>query len=165
MRAPAVARATPAPVARMLPIVAAVPPITPPLPSRWRRPQIPQTQMRSDQGTMNTINFPVVREGRPARKPFRLSIAIFATVALALILNGLNPLPARADGGDSPMAATQTMVNHALQIIANKSMPVHQRRRELRQSIENEFDFTEMSRSALGYHWRDLGPDQRAQFT
>jgi phospholipid transport system substrate-binding protein len=114
---------------------------------------------------MNTINFPVVSDGRPARKPFRLAITVFAAVACALIINSLTPIPVRADLGNSPMAVTQTMVNHALQIMANKSMPVRQRRRELREAIENEFDFTEMSRSALGYHWRNLSPDDRAQFT
>jgi len=60
---------------------------------------------------------------------------------------------------------TQTMVNRALQIMANKRAPVQQRRRELREAIENEFDFTEMSKSALGYHWRTLSPQQRSQFT
>jgi phospholipid transport system substrate-binding protein len=114
---------------------------------------------------MNTINFPVVSEGRPARKPVRLAIGAFLTVICALMISSLILIPARADMGDSPMAVTQTMVNRALQIMANKSMPVRQRRRELREAIENEFDFTEMSRSALGYHWRNLSPDDRAQFT
>jgi len=63
------------------------------------------------------------------------------------------------------MAVTQTMVNHALQIMADKNAPVQQRRRQLREAIENEFDFSEMSRSALGYHWRALSPNQRSQFT
>ena len=31
--------------------------------------------------------------------------------------------------------------------------------------IEPRFDFTEMSRTALGYHWRQLSPAQRAEFT
>jgi phospholipid transport system substrate-binding protein len=40
-----------------------------------------------------------------------------------------------------------------------------QRRRELRSLVEQNFDFETMSRSALGYNWRSLSPDQRAQFT
>ena len=63
------------------------------------------------------------------------------------------------------MAVTQNMVNHSLQIMANKSAPVQERRRQLREAIENEFDFTEMSKSALGYHWRTLNGNQRSQFT
>ena len=121
---------------------------------------------------MHTINFPVARDRshpqRPAptlRRLLRLAIAAVATIAFASIINSLTPVPARADTGNSPMAVTQAMVNHALQIMANKTMPVRQRRRELREAIENEFDFSEMSRSALGYHWRNLSPDDRAQFT
>jgi phospholipid transport system substrate-binding protein len=57
------------------------------------------------------------------------------------------------------------MVNNALKIMANKSLPVQQRRRQLREGIENDFDFTEMSRSALGYNWRNITPDQRSNFT
>jgi phospholipid transport system substrate-binding protein len=70
---------------------------------------------------------------------------------------------ARADGG--PLGTTQQMVNTALQIIANKQTPVAQRQNQLRDVIAPRFDFTEMSRSALGYHWKTLTPDQRANFT
>jgi phospholipid transport system substrate-binding protein len=85
-----------------------------------------------------------------------------AIATVALIVASVNPSLAHAD---SAMGVTQTMVNKALQIMANKSAPVQQRRRQLRESIENEFDFTEMSKSALGYHWRTITPNQRAQFT
>jgi phospholipid transport system substrate-binding protein len=121
---------------------------------------------------MTTINFLSAASGRRTQRPFavqskltRLAIAAFATLAIALILNGLTPTHALADTGNSPMAVTQTMVNRALQIMGNKATPVRQRRRDLREAIENEFDFTEMSRSALGYHWRNLSPDERGQFT
>lgn len=68
-----------------------------------------------------------------------------------------------ADNG--PMETTQNLVNSALKVIANQSIPVAQRGEQVRQLIEPEFDFTEMSRSALGYHWKSLTPDQRSQFT
>jgi phospholipid transport system substrate-binding protein len=128
---------------------------------------------------MRTINFPDATDARLTRRPatalrkltrqrcFSLLVAI-ATVAFAMtltIFGGLTPLAASADTGDTPMAVTQNMVNHALQIMADKSLPVRQRRRELREAIENEFDFKEMSRTALGYNWRSLSPDDRSQFT
>jgi phospholipid transport system substrate-binding protein len=69
----------------------------------------------------------------------------------------------RADQG--PMETTQSLVNAALKVIANKSIPVAQRGEQVRQLIEPEFDFTEMSRSALGYHWKSLSPNQRGEFT
>lgn len=102
----------------------------------------------------------------PARRKFaRLLVAGVATFAMALLAPSLTPTWAQADTGNSPMAVAQTMVNSALQVLANKTTPVQIRRRQLRQLVENQFDFTEMSRSALGYHWRSLTPDQRAQFT
>jgi phospholipid transport system substrate-binding protein len=98
-------------------------------------------------------------------RAFRLCTSTTAIAMAALIVTSVNRAPALADAGGSPMAVTQTMVNRALQIMANKRAPVQQRRRELREAIENEFDFTEMSKSALGYHWRTLSPQQRSQFT
>jgi len=57
------------------------------------------------------------------------------------------------------------MVDQALQILRDKVTPLPQRRRQLRAVIEPRFDFTEMSRSAIGYHWRSLSPQQRNDFT
>jgi phospholipid transport system substrate-binding protein len=111
------------------------------------------------------------------RKLTRSAVAAVATFALAVLLSVTlgsmtairadtgSVANAGVDAGNSPMAVTQNMVNRALQIMANKSMPVRDRRRQLREAIENEFDFSEMSRSALGYHWRSLSPDDRSQFT
>jgi phospholipid transport system substrate-binding protein len=84
--------------------------------------------------------------------------------AVVLILAALwHPTLAFAD--DSAMGVTKAMVNRALQILGDKQTPVVQRRRELREVLEPRFDFEEMSRSALGYHWRTLSPQQRGQFT
>ena len=63
------------------------------------------------------------------------------------------------------MATTKTFVDQALQILRDKNAPVIERRRQLKAVIEPRMDFTEMSRSALGYHWRSLTPDQRSQFS
>jgi len=100
----------------------------------------------------------VARRGVPAR----LRTLTLAIATMALMVTSVNLSSAHAD---TAMGVTQTMVNRALQIMANKGTPVQQRRRQLRESIENEFDFTEMSKSALGYHWRTINPNQRAQFT
>jgi phospholipid transport system substrate-binding protein len=70
---------------------------------------------------------------------------------------------ALADRG--PLDTTQQFVNEALRVLADKQTPMPQRQKALRELLEPRFDFTEMSRSALGYHWKSLSPDQRAQFT
>lgn len=65
----------------------------------------------------------------------------------------------------SALNATQQFVNTAMHILADKQTPMAQRQNQLRDLIEPRFDFTEMSRSALGYHWKSLSPDQRTNFT
>src|ERR1700726_1586296 len=97
--------------------------------------------------------------------PIRLRALTLAIATVALVVTSVSLPPGQADTGGSAMAVTQTMVNRALEIMANKSAPVQQRRRQLREAIENEFDFAEMSKSGLGYHWRTLNENQRAQFT
>ena len=83
-----------------------------------------------------------------------------AIVAAALAIAA----PARADAGD-PSAVVQGLVNQALSVLRDNQMPLKQKQDRLRAVVEQNFDFTEMSRSALGYHWRNLTPDQRADFT
>ncbi len=39
------------------------------------------------------------------------------------------------------------------------------REKKMRQTVDERFDWTSMSRGALGKHWRDLASDQRAEFT
>jgi len=95
------------------------------------------------------------------------AIGIVASVTLAgfaLLTVASASLDRSASADSGAMASTRGMVTQALQILGNKQMPVQQRRRELRELIEPRFDFTEMSRMALGYHWRDLSPAQRTEF-
>ncbi|HEX4210150.1 MAG TPA: ABC transporter substrate-binding protein, partial [Candidatus Binataceae bacterium] len=89
--------------------------------------------------------------------------ALAVTFALVFISSGFAPSTARAEG--DALGVTQNVVNQALQILGSSSTPLPQRRRELRALVEQNFNFATMSRSALGYNWRSLSPDQRAQFT
>lgn len=66
---------------------------------------------------------------------------------------------------DDPMAVVKNTVNSALPILRDKQTPLQQRQQKLRDLIAGTFDFTEMSRSALGYHWRQITPQQQQEFT
>lgn len=66
---------------------------------------------------------------------------------------------------NDPSAVVQELVNQALNVLRDNQMPLKQKQDRLRGVVEDSFDFTEMSRSALGTHWRDLTADQRADFT
>ncbi|HUY26927.1 MAG TPA: ABC transporter substrate-binding protein [Candidatus Binataceae bacterium] len=86
---------------------------------------------------------------------------VMAGVALATVFAAGR---AAAAGGD-PMAVVQQTVNGALAILRNQQVPAAQRRDQLKQIIAQTFDFTEMSRSALGYHWKQISGDQQQEFT
>jgi phospholipid transport system substrate-binding protein len=87
------------------------------------------------------------------------SIVVVAMIAVAFAI-------ARAASADNgPLGTTQQFVNSALHIMADKQTPMEQRQSQLRDLLDPRFDFTQMSRSALGYHWKGLSPDQRASFT
>jgi phospholipid transport system substrate-binding protein len=90
-----------------------------------------------------------------------LSMTIVALLALAL--QGV--FPATGHASATAMATVDQVVNTALPILRDKSTPVAQRRRKLRDLLEKHFDFADMARIALGYHWRELSQTQRAQFT
>ena len=92
-----------------------------------------------------------------------VALITLAGVALLTVAGSSLDRPASADSG--AMASTRVMVNRAVEILGNRQLSVQQRRRALREVIEPRFDFTQMSRTALGYHWRELNPAQRAEFT
>lgn len=66
---------------------------------------------------------------------------------------------------DDPMNVVQTTVNQSLAVLRDKQTPLAARQDHLRQIVSSTFDFTEMAKSALGYHWKQITPDQQREFT
>src|SRR5262249_20301184 len=85
--------------------------------------------------------------------------ALFLT---CILLIGASAVPSRAD---EPMSVVQTTVNNSLQVLRNKQLPLSERQDQLRKIVNGTFDFKEMARSALGYHWRQITPAQQEEFT
>jgi phospholipid transport system substrate-binding protein len=90
---------------------------------------------------------------------------VMLTVAAALVVS-LAPsrfiAPAFAD---DPMSIVKTTVDQALDVLRDRSTPLAQRQDKLRQIVAATFDFKEMAKSALGYHWKELTPAQQEEFT
>ena len=84
-------------------------------------------------------------------------LALAAALLLSLVSS-----PARAD---DPMSVVRTTVNQALSVLRDTSTPLAQRQDKLRQIVAGTFDFTEMAKSALGYHWKQITPAQQQEFT
>jgi phospholipid transport system substrate-binding protein len=107
-----------------------------------------------------------------ARPKPRLLLRFAAALASILLLAAVTaqpsagaaspPAPAAAAG--EPTAFVKSVVDQASAVVRDTSIPVAERNRKLRSIAEANFDFTDMARTALGYHWRELTPEQRAQF-
>ena len=104
---------------------------------------------------------------KPVKSPGKILrvIGTVALIAVSFTLVAGHYSAGVASVDDGAMAMTQGLVRRSLQIMRNTNAPVTQRRRDLRAVLEGHFDFAEMSRSALGYHWRKLTPQQRDEFT
>jgi phospholipid transport system substrate-binding protein len=90
--------------------------------------------------------------------------AAFASVLMIAIGCGL-AAAAPAYAQSTPMDVVKATVNQALEVLRDHSVPLAERQEKLRGIVSASFDFREMSRSAMGYHWRSLTPDQRKEFT
>jgi phospholipid transport system substrate-binding protein len=66
---------------------------------------------------------------------------------------------------DEPMTVVQNTVNQAIGVLRNKQLPLPDRQDQLRKIVSATFDFKEMARSAMGYHWRQITPAQQDEFT
>jgi phospholipid transport system substrate-binding protein len=93
----------------------------------------------------------------------RSGIVVLAVAALVLSLK--QSPAADVSGTADAMTLVKSTVNQVLDVLKQKDMPIDQKRQKLRAIVADKFDFTAMSRSALGYHWRDLSEDKRNRFT
>ena len=98
---------------------------------------------------------------RPARRHGIATLILIATIALSLTPSRL----IASAWADDPMSVVQNTVNQALGVLRDTQTPLAQRQDKLRQIVAQTFDFTEMSKSALGYHWKQITPDQQKEFT
>ncbi|MGH7915491.1 MAG: MlaC/ttg2D family ABC transporter substrate-binding protein [Candidatus Binataceae bacterium] len=66
--------------------------------------------------------------------------------------------------GSDPTAMVKAVIDQATAVVRDTQTPAAERDKKLREIAEANFDFTNMARTTLGYHWRQLTPQQRAEF-
>jgi phospholipid transport system substrate-binding protein len=111
---------------------------------------------------MGLTALPPVSRSKPANNAVRTSsLALVVLVALLAVAS-----LAAGDAGD-PMAAVKGTVSQVLAIVTDPSYKSASaaRRERLREVIAPRFDFTDMARSAMGYHWRALSSAQQQQYS
>ena len=92
-------------------------------------------------------------------RAFLLRCALTAAISIVAVASSV---PAMAD--TDPMDTVKTTVNQALDVLRNRSTSPAERGRELIATVHDKFDFADMARSTLGYHWRELTAAQRSEF-
>ena len=109
-------------------------------------------------------NLQVARAAGIRSAPLWMALSVFAGMTLVLILAQASS-PPYAWAFPSAQDTVNQVINTSLPVLRDKHTPLPQRRRQLRSLLERHFDFADMARIALGYHWRELNPAQRTQFT
>ncbi len=88
-----------------------------------------------------------------------------ALIVSVIILSFGFSHPSRAD---SPTDQLQGTVNEALEVLKDPELKAEEMKAERREKLRNilfpRFDFPEMARRSLGFHWRKLSPQEREEF-
>src|SRR5271169_6834932 len=102
---------------------------------------------------------------------FNTALIAAAFLAGTLCAVTVMPGPARAQAtasaavmGADPTAMVKAVVDQATAVVRDTQTPTANRDKRLREIAEANFDFADMARTTLGYHWRQLTPQQQAEF-
>ena len=94
-----------------------------------------------------------------------------AFLAAALCVIALIPRAAHAQAsasaavmGNDPTAMVRAVIDQATAVVRDTQTPTAARDKRLREIAEANFDFADMARTTLGYHWRTLSQRQQAEF-
>jgi len=91
------------------------------------------------------------------------AVIIVAIAVLAVFAEGRAFADATVPASD-PIASIKNSISQAVAVFNDPQASLADRRERLRALCEQAFDFENMSRSVLGYHWRELTPAQRDEF-
>jgi phospholipid transport system substrate-binding protein len=84
-----------------------------------------------------------------------------------LMIGGFNSTGRATTTGattNDPMMTVKTTVDQVIKVVDDRELSQNSRRSKLIALVAGHFDFGHMARSALGYHWKQISPDQRQQF-
>ena len=93
--------------------------------------------------------------------------AVFLASALCVLIPRAAHAQANASAavmGADPTAMVKAVIDQATAVVRDTQTPTAARDKRLREIAEANFDFADMARTTLGYHWRQLTPQQQAEF-
>ena len=62
------------------------------------------------------------------------------------------------------MGSVKSVIDQSIVVFKDQQISAPDREQKLRAIAESHFDFREMAKSAIGYHWRTLTPAQQSEF-
>ena len=104
------------------------------------------------------------RQQKRSSQPIYRLLGVALMLSVPMVALGIS-VSANASSNDA-MTEVRATVDQVLQILKSPEYKAAagQRRQKLREVIGGHFDFTDMSRSALGIHWKGLSDQQRSEF-
>jgi phospholipid transport system substrate-binding protein len=97
------------------------------------------------------------------RKGHRAARGVALAVVVGLLVSA-SPRLSAASSATAPLNLVRQLVVRVLSLVNDKSMAQSEKAKRLRELGSANFDFKEMSRSAMGRSWRSLSADQRQRF-
>jgi phospholipid transport system substrate-binding protein len=91
------------------------------------------------------------------------SFTVLSIVVAALLAANARAL-ALQEAPTDPMASVKSVIDQAIVVFKDKQIAPADREQKLRSIAESRLDFQEMAKSAVGYHWKDFTPEQKAEF-
>src|SRR6202046_5268498 len=64
---------------------------------------------------------------------------------------------------DDATASVKAIIDQSIVVFKDQQISAPDREKKLRGIAESHFDFAEMSKSAIGYHWKTLTPAQHSE--
>ncbi|MDO8433292.1 MAG: ABC transporter substrate-binding protein [Candidatus Binatus sp.] len=86
------------------------------------------------------------------------------TLILAVVMLCASAQAQPVDSANGATASVKTIIDQTTVVFKDRDISQTDREQKLRAIAESHFDFAEMARSAIGYHWRNFTPDQKAEF-
>ena len=76
---------------------------------------------------------------------------------------GAQAIQVSVSSGDAT-ASVKAIIDQSIVVFKDQQISAPDREKKLRGIAESHFDFAEMSKSAIGYHWKTLTPAQQSEF-
>jgi phospholipid transport system substrate-binding protein len=94
-----------------------------------------------------------------AQLKLKLHLLAFGVLILFAAVN------ARASvSPDDATGSVKSIIDQSIVVFKEGNISPTEREQKLRAIAESHFDFAEMARSAIGYHWKTLTPSQQSEF-